>query len=250
LKVSATLSSFVQFSPQILALPEGFLARRDLLTPAFRLHRDERLDIYYMPTHYLNRSAAVTVVGISPGFAEMALAYREARAGLLAGLPAEEILNIAARIASFCGPMRANLVTMMDGIRLAPILGIDSCAALFAGAAGLLHSTALIRDAVFIEGRNYSGHNPPPLNHPLLSSACVGTLLSELDALPDSLIIPLGKGVSGVLESFISNGMLDPRRCLLGFPHPSGANAHRHAAYRRLEAEFAAKIERWFRGRS
>lgn len=39
----------------------------------------------------------------------------------------------------------------------------------------------------------------------------------------ESLVIPLGKAVSEALaELLVNHGKLDPSRCLLGFPHPSG----------------------------
>ena len=59
----------------------------------------------------------------------------------------------------------------------------------------------------------------------------------ELRALPDAVIVPLGKATEAV-EFLCQSGQLDASRCVLGFPHPSPASARRHEIFadRRREA--------------
>ena len=53
------------------------------------------------------------------------------------------------------------------------------------------------------------------------------------------IIIPLGKAVEEVLEQMISDNIIKKEQCLLGFPHPSGANGHRKKQF----AENKEKLE-------
>ena len=43
----------------------------------------------------------------------------------------------------------------------------------------------------------------------------------------------------------VDGGQLDSARCLLGFPHPSGANAHRAGRYAAMQAAFKIAARNW-----
>lgn len=49
----------------------------------------------------------------------------------------------------------------------------------------------------------------------------------EVVNLQTALFVRMGKAVSDVLRVFIDEGVLEEKQCLLGFPHPLGANGHR-----------------------
>lgn len=59
--------------------------------------------------------------------------------------------------ASFSGPMRANLVAMLDSIGVNHRLGILSTSTLWNSDANLVHFTSALRYPVFVDGMNYSG---------------------------------------------------------------------------------------------
>jgi hypothetical protein len=238
---------FSRFAPQIAALPErDRYSRADLLVPEFLLEQDARLAIYYAPFDYINAGAKVALVGITPGFRQMEIALRESRAALLRGMPIPEIVARVKYQASFAGPIRTFLIAMLDGIGLSQALGINSCAALYAERADLLQTSAVVRHPVFVAGKDWTGHTPPVRSNPLLRRYLTEVMLPELQAVPDALLISLGKCSSDALATLVAAGALDPARCLIGLPHPSGANGHRFSQYAAVRDEMAARVAAWF----
>jgi hypothetical protein len=61
-----------------------------------------------------------------------------------------------------------------------------------------------------------------------------------------SVVIPLGRAVDAALGLLIDAGVLDPRRCCLGFPHPSGANGHRISQFDQVQDTLRDKLSAWF----
>jgi hypothetical protein len=172
-----------RFAPRIRTLPARVpLTRHDLLVPEFLLHQDGALAVYYAPFDHVNERARVVVVGITPGWAQMEVSFRQARADLLAGRPLPEVAERAKYAASFAGSMRANLVAMLDGIGVPAALGIGSAAALFGAQRSLLHPTSVVRYPVLVGGAaaNYTGHAPRLLRHPLLGRYAFGPFADEL----------------------------------------------------------------------
>jgi hypothetical protein len=151
--------------------------------------------------------------------------------------------------ASFAGPMRQNLISMLGDIELHHWLGMSTPALLFDSYLSLLHTTSAIRYPVFVHGDDYddyTGYAPRPLRHPLLHGMVFDVLSPELAGVPGALIIPLGKAVEDCLSALIAAGTLSRERCLLGFPHPSGQNGHRK---RQLELNLdmlKTKTATWF----
>jgi hypothetical protein len=72
------------------------------------------------------------------------------------------------------------------------------------------------------------------------------TLAPELARIPNALVIPLGQCVTSVLDELITEGCLDRRRCLLGFPHPSSANGHRRRLYLEQQDRMRQQVDGWF----
>ena len=62
------------------------------------------------------------------------------------------------------------------------------------------------------------------------------------------LIVPLGKAVEEVLEIMIGEGLIKREQCLLGFPHPSGANGHRKKQFEINKDNFLNIIDKYFEG--
>lgn len=194
------------------------------------LDRDENLEVWYAPFDYVNQSARVVLVGITPGRQQMALALAEASRALRAGATELEASKRAKGTASFGGPMRSNLIAMLDHIDLHGALGIQSCADLFGKRADLIHYTSALRYPVFVDGGNYSG-TPNMTRHPLLTSYLRKYFKAEVVALPHAVFIPLGPKVEAAMQVLVGDGAITPNKVLFGLPHPSGANAERIAYF-------------------
>jgi hypothetical protein len=74
---------------------------------------------------------------------------------------------------------------------------------------------------VFVNGKNYGGGNPRVDRSRM--RFVHERLAGDLAAIPEALVLPLGKAVEGCLRMLIASDQLDRVRCLFGFPHPSGA---------------------------
>lgn len=222
-------ATFQDYLPAIIELPIGRPYRKEeLLTEQFLLYEADPIAVYYAPhNEYINRDAKVVIIGITPGWAEMELAFRTARTALAQGVAIDEIGKRVKQASQFTGATRRNIVTMLDSLGLHTKLRISSCEELFEDNENLLYSTALLGYPVFVSGNNYNGHSPPLLKVPFLRKWAVDSLSHELAQMDFPLIIPLGKAVEEVVRTLSDEGIVDHRQCLWGFPHPSGANGHR-----------------------
>src|SRR6266849_6053191 len=100
----------------IRSLPErSEYTRADLLVAAIKIAEEssEGLVIYDAPIGWVNTSARVALIGVTPGFTQMQIVYHAARRHLLAGASREDACRLAKYEASFGGPMRGNLVRML-----------------------------------------------------------------------------------------------------------------------------------------
>ncbi|MHB8318949.1 MAG: hypothetical protein ACYDEP_06955 [Acidimicrobiales bacterium] len=100
------------------------------MAPELLLWQQAELSVFYAPWDWVNTLAKVMLVGITPGLHQATEALAEARRSLANGLSPEDALRCADAVGSFSGPMRINLVTMLDGIGLAAALGVESTAQL------------------------------------------------------------------------------------------------------------------------
>lgn len=240
---------FARFAPAIAALPPAErLTRDDLLVPDFLLHTEGRLAVYYAPFDHVEPRARLVLVGISPGFRQMEIALRRSRDALLAGESSGAAIGARVKYeASFAGPIRKNLLGLLDGIGLPAALGIPSSAALYAERRDLLQTSAVVRHPVFVGGADWTGHAPQVRASSLLRRYLWEGLLPELRAVPEALVVSLGTCASDALSGLVQAGALDPARCLIGLPHPSGANGHRQAQFARVRTALAAQVAAWFR---
>jgi hypothetical protein len=229
-----------------LAAWDGAFAFDALRDTPFYLGASGPLEIYYGPFDHLSAQARLVLVGITPGRHETALAYQFARDGLARGLSAAAIARHVKATASFGGPTRAHLTAMLDGISVPAALGLRGAAALFTPSGGdLLHATAAVRYPVQHRGQDYAGASPPLARHPGLLQFVEAYLIPELARLDRALVVPLGKSVEAVLQLLVARGALDPRRCLFGFPHPSGRNVARAAQYAARQPALRRAVVAW-----
>ena len=228
------------------ALPDGELGPECLMSEHFLLEEEGRLQVYWIPFERLNPAARIAIIGLTPGWHQMQLAFTAARDAFHAGM-ADELLALEyiGRQAGFAGSLRTNMIKMLDAIGLPAALGVQTSAELFQQRDDLIHGTSALRYPVFVAGKNYGGAHPRLERSAMLTRFVHEQLAAELAAIPDALVLPLGKAVEGCLRMLIATAQLQEARCLFGFPHPSGANAHRADQFRRNEVTLRADIARW-----
>lgn len=221
---------FEQYSEIIRSLSATELNGSSTLNVKLRLVQEGSIEVCYAPFEYINPKARVVLVGITPGRTQMLNAVKEARKQLDLGAEMENVLMAAKRVGAFSGPMRPNLISLLDCISVNRWLGIGSCDALFGTASHLVQTASVLRNPVFINGENYNG-NPDMVRHPLLRTQLLSYFGEDIKLLPKAVFVPLGDKVAAALRFLADNGCLDHDRILEGLPHPSGANAERIAYF-------------------
>lgn len=248
------IPSTEQIDEFVRALPNHSPLRRgDLLRDDLRLYGDAILSVYYAPFDHINQNARIVLIGITPGWQQMELAYRTVRDLVAKGVNVGAALSAAKATASFAGPTRKNLVAMLDSLGLPNFLGIRSTSELFDQHWNLVHTTSAIRYPTFVadgQSSNYAGHRPKIGKHPFLRRFLLETLAPEIRSIPKALIVPLGKGVEESLNFLILNKAVDAERCLLGLPHPSGSYPQRASKYCERQSELSERVRAFFASRS
>jgi hypothetical protein len=174
---------------------------------------------------------------------QMRNALFEARRVLLSGGGEAEALAAAKSHASFSGPMRTNLIAMLDHMGVQRLLGIGSCATLWQEDGHLVHFTSVLRYPTFVDGANYAG-SPAPVADAGLMSQVSRWFAGEAAMLPGALYIPLGGLVAETIARVSAEAGIDKDRILSNLPHPSGANAERIAFFlgRKARGDLSSKV--------
>lgn len=124
--------------------------------------------IYYAPFEYINPSARIVLVGITPGPTQMVNANNEARRALQAGKSSMEAIQAAKSVGAFSGePLRSNLINQLNHWGFHKWLGLTDSADLFSTSRHLVQTTSLLRYPVFVKDDDYRG-SPDMTKHPLL----------------------------------------------------------------------------------
>lgn len=105
--------------------------------------------IYYAPFDYVNPEARLFIVGITPGEIQMNNMLVEAARLIHQGLSDDEVLRRCKAVGSFSGPMRKNLVELMDEAGIAEFLDVETTAQLFSNKQELVNLTSCIRYPTF-----------------------------------------------------------------------------------------------------
>lgn len=80
----------LQFTRFVRCLPrDSPLLQKDLLRDETLMYRDRHLSIYYARFDYVNKQARIAIVGITPGWRQVEIAYRKCRDELLGGSNSE-----------------------------------------------------------------------------------------------------------------------------------------------------------------
>jgi len=244
----APYSLFDTYKKHIFNLPTP-LEVNSLKNELFLLDQDENkhLEIYYAPFEYINENAKVLIVGITPGLHQMKQAYSTVASFKEHPTNDEVILHEVKKQSSFEGPMRKNLITLLDELQLHNYLGISSTSELFSIASNLVQTTSVITYPVFYKGKNYNGSTPNIINTELLRKYIIQNFAEEITRLQQPLIIPLGVNVSKVLTFLGEHNYLDSNTILHGFPHTSGGNGHRHKQFAENKEEMKQILKSYFR---
>jgi len=210
---------------------ESFSLSQDKLPNGLLIEEAGELSIYYAPFDYINTEARIVICGITPGFKQAKMALDEASKQLRQGATPSAAKLAAKNTASFGGPMRSNLIRLLDYIGIPGKLNIGSCSELFGSKSNLVHYTSALRYPVFKSLKNYSG-TPSMVANSLLRKQLEKYLLPELAHLSSSaILVPLGPKVEEALSFAANLGAINQEQILGGLPHPSGANAERIAYF-------------------
>jgi hypothetical protein len=204
---------------------------RSVHYPRLLVAREGALEVRYAPFDHVNQNAKLVILGITPGEQQADAAILEADQALRSGASDAVALSRAKAHASFSGPMRANLVAMLDVIGVNGALGIATCASLWGRDVDLVQFASALRYPVFKDGKNYTGSSPKMTASPILREHLLTYTASELASLPDALVLPLGPAVVEACLYLVREGKHDTSRIIEGVPHPSGANGERIAFF-------------------
>lgn len=232
---------------QQLTLAQHYLSKAAARTvglldePALLIERQGSLGVHYAPFDYIATGARLVVVGITPGLTQAENALSAAGEAIHKGSTIEEALRTAKLTGSFSGPLRNNLVAMLDDIGAHHLLEVSSAAQLFTPGSERIHFTSALRYPVFVNRQNYNG-TPDMLGTPILRRMVETYLAEEARLLPDAIWLPLGPKADVAVKHMVELGHLNPRQILSGLPHPSGANAERVAVFLgRKDPSFASR---------
>lgn len=200
--------------------------RNNLLLKDFEEER-----IYYAPFDYINPKARLFIVGITPGEVQMNNMLAEAARLIHLKVSDEEVLKRCKAVGSFSGPMRKNLVELMDEAGIAEFLGIETTAQLFSDKQDLVNLTSCIRYPTFaVKNGKETNFNAEIKQGTELFNFAAALTLEELNKAPNAVLLPLGPKVRHYLEKVVKGTNFE-NRLLPELPHPSGANAERIAYF-------------------
>lgn len=220
----------LNFANAFFHLIDGRSASNLLNNEDLIIQRDGNIQICYAPFDHIERSARLVIVGITPGMTQAVNALNSLHVAKLAGKSFEEALRTAKMTASFSGPMRSNLIEMLDYIGVARLLNLKSTASLFDAGSRDMHFRSALRYPVLVDGKNYSG-NPSMLKTPSLRKMVDNHLAEEAKLLPNAIWLPLGPKAEEAVLHLVGQELLARNNVLAGMPHPSGANAERIAVF-------------------
>jgi hypothetical protein len=165
--------------------------------PRLLIDSNGPLEIYYAPFEYINPSARVVLVGITPGPTQMLNANNEARRVLLAGKSKLEAIQAAKNVGAFSGePLRSNLTNQLNHWGFHQWLGLSDSAELFSASRHLVQTTSLLRYPVFVKGDDYRGA-PDMTRHPLLRKYLLEHFAAEVNELKDAVFVGLVRSPRG-----------------------------------------------------
>lgn len=242
----ASNSKFNIYKQKIQSLSS--ISEDTIKSDTFLLESNEKkkIEIYYAPFEYVNNTAKIVIIGITPGYFQMQQSfstiwnYRDQK------ISDENLLHEVKKQSSFQGPMRKNLITMLDDLGLHKYLQIPSTTNLFDTHAHLVQTNSVIKYPVFYRGKNYNGSTPNMIRTDTLLTYIKEGFVQEINMIDNPLLIPLGVNVSQLLDFLIENDHIKQHTILRGFPHPSGGNGHRHLQFAQNKEAMKSYLQAYF----
>lgn len=197
------------------------------------LAKEPPYEIFYIPFEHVNRRARLVIVGITPGMNQLEMAYAETQRLLNLGTSTTEVLEAVKTLAAFGGAaMRPNLLRMLRHFNFAKILGIRDEADLWDGAAVLLHSTSVVPNAAFKNGKMFSGSFDEIIKVDALRQRFESDFAASLSALAtDALYVALGKTPYDALRHCVGLEVIKENQLLGALAHPSRSGGSQVAVY-------------------
>lgn len=221
---------FRTYAPIINALTAADVRDDVVLRQRLQITASGDFQVCYTPFEHVDQRAKVVLVGLTPGMTQLRNGVLALKQQLQLGADATAALAATKRAGAFSGTIRPNLVALLDAINLNRRLGLRSCGELFEQRADLVHTTSVLRNAVFYRGENYSG-NPRLVRQPFLRQQVLEHFAPDVSLTPEALYVPLGDSVAEALMWLVEEGILKRGQILAGLPHPSGANNERIAYF-------------------
>ncbi|MFM0083486.1 hypothetical protein [Paraburkholderia sediminicola] len=201
----------------------------DPQSASLRMHRNGDLVVYYAPLEWVNPTAKLVLVDVTPWKAQADIALTEANRALLEGAPLPKVLRRASLAAAFAGVTRERVIALLDYIGVHQWLGLSSSADLFGEAGDLLQVSFVLQFPVFKNGANFrAGWHPE--RDPLLRLQMRDHFGRMAKAMPEAVFIPVGAAASRGVEWLTKEGFLTKERVLHGLPHPRKEEPS-HTAY-------------------
>lgn len=209
------------------------------MNPDLLLWQSPPLSVYYAPWDRVNTAARVMLVGITPGLYQAT----EARRCLAQGLSDEEALRStdAGPSLGLCVPI-SSICSTVSGLRVrsgwtAPLPFRYPSSP---GRPCVRYRLSRVRERPELRGQESLPGQAPALRSFVRS--CLGARVAMASG---ALVIPLGTAVQEAVTLLVADGLLDPRRCLAGFPHPSGGNGHRESQYASRREALSKSVAQW-----
>jgi hypothetical protein len=207
---------------------------------AFWPERQGEFGQFYAPFDWVNESADIVLIGITPGKRQAKSSLKTLRSALMVGKSAEEAARIAKQAASFEGDMRDIAAQLMNRFHLHKLFRLVDVAELFGAASHRAHYTSLLRypvlhwqtkvkkDKTKTTGWfDYSGGDSAFTTDVLLRSIAED-FEPEIASFKDAWLVPFGPVPALALEKMAARGLVDPDRILPGINHPPGTQRNRH----------------------
>jgi hypothetical protein len=232
---SEALARLEAVSKPLMAMSEGAIeAAVDsgdcLKDPHFLAEVEGDFGYFYAPFDWVNDTADIVLIGITPGRQQAKKALMTLRAALLAGR-GDTAAAEAKQAASFEGDMRNIASSLMNRFNMNKLFGFEDCAELFGSSSSRVHYTSILRYPVFHrrQGKwtNYSG-TPNPFSVDFLRRHFEHSFAKEVSFLGRAWLVPFGPVPAAALARLVEAGVVNADRVLDGLNHPSGTQWNRH----------------------
>jgi hypothetical protein len=143
------------------SLPQGRLRRFDIVCEKTLIAREHNLSVHFVPFGHFPENARIALIGITPGFEQMRLAYEAARDFRETVVEEIDLYRICGAAAGFGGPMRKILVGMLEEIGIHEAMGLHTAAELFHADRTDVIRASELQHPVFVRARITRAIDPP-----------------------------------------------------------------------------------------